>query len=109
MKKREIEILAYIASEKYQKKYVDGATVEIHALPGELVEDLLSTLERVIVYSKDKNKDRILNLYVYCQKLCDQMPHNKYKSKQWPNMMAAVRNYLIHIEKFNIEKWEKKI
>jgi hypothetical protein len=106
--KNALHNLACLASLKLHDKFIDNATVEEYVSPNDLIMDCLTTLERFILHSDYKNKDRMLNLYVYIHKEVDDYPADLYKSKQWNNVVTSVRNYLIHIEGFPIERWEKK-
>ena len=104
--KNDLKIMARMASSQYQQKYIDNATKDQYIVPEELLEDILSILKRVILYSNDTNKESILNLYTYCMKECDNMPNDSYNSEQWSNIRTAVSNHLSHIEQFNIINWE---
>ena len=108
MKKNAFYSLACLASVKLHDKFIDNATVEEYASPNDLIMDCLSTMEQLMLHSKYRNKDRMLNLYVYINKEVGDYPQDLYKSKQWDNIVTSVRNYLKHIEGFSIEKWEKK-
>ncbi len=79
-----------------------------YIIPEEIINNTLEELERIILHSKDKNKEYILNLYVYCIKESDKMPIDFYKSEQWSNIMTAVHNYLMYYEKFDLSEWEIK-
>ena len=108
MDKKAIRDLASLASAKLHEKYIDNATGDEYLLPNDLIMDCLSTMEQLMLHSNYKHKDRMLNLYVYIQKQVGNYPEELYGSKQWQNIVTAVRNYLIHIERFSIDKWEKK-
>ena len=108
MEKKAFYHLACLASEKLHDKYIDHSTVEEYILPNDLIMDCLNSMEQLMLHSKYKNKDRMLNLYVYIQKEVGNYPPDLYKSKQWNNVVTSVRNYLIHIEDFSIEKWERE-
>jgi hypothetical protein len=107
MDRKDLEIFARMASSNYQNKYIDNATKDEYVVPDELLEGILSTMKRMILYSNNKNRERILNLYVYCIRECDNMPKDGYNTEQWSNIKIAVSNYLSHIEGFSITDWEK--
>ena len=100
--------LACLASVKLHEKFIDNATVEEYTSPNDLIMDCLNAMEQLILHSKYKKKDRMLNLYVYIHKEVGNYLPDLYKSKQWNNIVTSVRNYLYHIEGFSIEKWEKE-
>lgn len=97
-----------VASSKIHKKYIEGGTADEYTTAEDLIEDLLSSMKWIILHTDYKNKDRILNLYIYCMKQIDPSPDDLYNSEQWNNIVTSVRNYLIHIEKYSIEDWENK-
>ena len=54
-------------------------------------------------------KERILNLYVYCEKEIDKCPGGIcYGSEPWENIRMAVKNFLIYLTDFDLVAWEKK-
>ena len=59
-------ILARMASQAYQEAYIDRGTKEAYILPEELLDMLIGELRRCILYTDDPLKERILNLYIYC-------------------------------------------
>lgn len=101
------DIMARLASTQFQEKYIDKGTENEYIIPDELVDMSFEVMKRNILKSTDPSRDRLLNLYVYCEKQLDKIAVQDYKSEPWLNIRSAVRNYLIQIEKFDIEKWEK--
>jgi hypothetical protein len=106
--KKAIRDLASLASSKLHERYIDNATGDEYLLPNDLIMDCLNTMERLMLHSNYKHKDRMLNLYVYIQKQVGNYPDDLYGSQQWHNITTAVRNYLIHIEGVSIDKWESQ-
>ena len=103
-----LDTFARVASEKVHKKYIEGGNSDEYTTAEDLIEELVSSMKRIILNTDYQNKDRILNLYVYCMKQLDPHPDDLYNSKQWKNIVTSVRNYLIHVEKYSIEDWEDK-
>jgi hypothetical protein len=102
-------ILARMASQAYQEAYIDHGTKEAYALPEEILDMLLGELRRCILYTDDPLKERILDLYLYCEKEADKCPAGDcYGSQQWENIRTAVKNFLLHLAEFDLAVWEKK-
>ena len=108
MGKNTFDNLARLASVKYHERFIDNGTLEAYESPNEIIEDCLNEMKQLMLYSNYEKKDRMLNLYVYIHKEVDRYPVDLYESKQWNNIVTSVRNYLIHLEGFSIERWEKK-
>ena len=101
-------ILARMASQKYQETYIDHGTKESYALPEEVLDMFIGELRRCIIYTNDPLKERILNLYVYCEKEIDKCTAEYcYGSQQWENIRTAVENFLVHLTDFDLAAWEK--
>ena len=74
-----------------------------------MVENLLHTLRQLALHSDDPLKGRILNLYMYCDIESEKVNNeNLYGSNEWVNMRTAVRNFLVQLVKFDLEKWESR-
>jgi hypothetical protein len=108
MDRPDYEIMARMASQRYQEKYIDKGTADRYALPEEILDDLLGMLKRLILGSADPLKERLLNLYVYCMHETDRMPKEGYNSEQWRNIRTAVSNFIAHLTDFNISVWESR-
>ena len=108
MDKKALRDLASLASTRLHKRYIDNATADEYLLPNDLIMDCLNTMEQLMLHSNYKHKERMLNLYVHIQKQVGDYPDDLYGSKQWQNIVTAVRNYLTHIEDFSIGKWESQ-
>lgn len=101
-------ILARMASQAYQEAFINHGTKEAYALPEEILDMLLGELRRCILYTGDPLKERILDLYLYCEKEVDNCAEEYcYGSQQWENIRTAVKNFLIHLTDFDLAAWEK--
>jgi hypothetical protein len=109
MNERDLESMARMASEVLHRAFIDNGTKDQYLLPDEIFDSLLNTLRRLVLDSDDPLKDRMLNLYVYCIKESDKVASgNFYGSPEWINVRTAMRNFLLHLAKFDLEAWEKR-
>ena len=97
-----------MASQAYQEAFIDRGTKEAYVLPEELLDMLIGELRRCILYTDDPLKERILDLYLYCEKEAGKRPEGDcYGSQQWENIRTAVKNFLLHLTEFDLAAWEK--
>jgi hypothetical protein len=109
MNEQHFERMGRMASEALHKAFIESGTKDKYLLPEELLNDLLSTLRRLVLYSDDPLKDRLLDLYVYCIRESDRVgDQSLYGSPAWINIRTAVKNFLIHLTDFDLETWERE-
>lgn len=109
MNKQDLSILALMASNRIQIEFIENGTKETYLLPDEIFDDLMGTLRRLILFSEDPLKERILELYVYCLMESEKSQESCfYGSSEWNNIRIAVKNFLVHLTNFDLSKWEKQ-
>ena len=96
-----------MASLRYQKRWIDNGTVDGgYRLDGEILDQAHHAMVNTWYHSDDPNKNQLREVQQYFDEEFDRAPEDYYKSEQWLNMAAAVRKYLLDIEKFDLEAWE---
>jgi hypothetical protein len=105
------EFLAKMASENYQKRWVENSSVgEGYCIPEEILDQAIGGLRQVILSPVHvKIRERVLNLYVYC---CIELDHEKnidvYNTIAWVNIRTAIKNFLEELTTFNLAEWEHR-
>lgn len=108
MNRTNYEAMARMASQPLHEAFVDNATKDNYLLPEELCDILLNSLRSMVLRTDDPLKDRLLDLYVYCLGQVEKTAgFTLYGSSQWINIRTAVKNFLLHVARFDLEAWEK--